>query len=48
MVKCLSEDTFRKFMKTKGKTGGQHKFSRVLKGSMLQDWQAFLAKENIT
>ena len=48
MVKVLSEDTFMKFMKAKGKIGGQHKFPRVLKGSMLQDWQAFLAKENIT
>ena len=47
MVKVLSEDTFMKFMKAKGKIGGQHKFPRVLKGTMLQDWQEFLAKENI-
>jgi hypothetical protein len=47
MVKVLSEATFMKFMKAKGKIGGQHKFPRVLKGTMLQDWQEFLAKENI-
>jgi hypothetical protein len=33
-------------MKSKGKLGGQHKFPRVLKGEMLQDWQAFLKKNN--
>ncbi len=46
----LSEDVFMNFMKSKGKVGGQHKFPRVLKGRMLEDWQAFLAKrqpENI-
>lgn len=47
MVKVLSEDTFMKFMKLKGKEGGQHKFPRVLKGKMLQDWQDFLKSENI-
>lgn len=40
----LSEDVFMDFMKAKGKVGGQHKFPRVLKGSMLEDWQVFLAK----
>ncbi|MEO6870257.1 MAG: GH3 auxin-responsive promoter family protein [Ginsengibacter sp.] len=40
----LGEDVFMNFMKSKGKVGGQHKFPRVLKGSMLEDWQAFLAK----
>jgi hypothetical protein len=29
-------------MRLKGKIGGQHKFPRVLKGKMLQDWQKFL------
>ena len=29
-------------LKDKGKIGGQHKFPRVLKGSMLKDWQSFL------
>ncbi len=38
----LSEDTFMNFMKAKGKVGGQHKFPRVLKGKMLEDWHKFL------
>lgn len=38
----LSEDQFMEFMKSKGKMGGQHKFPRVLKGSLLKDWQEFL------
>jgi hypothetical protein len=46
-VKVLSEEVFFNFMKSKGKLGGQHKFPRVLKGKMLEDWTAFLLKENI-
>jgi hypothetical protein len=30
-------------MEMKGKLGGQHKFPRVMKGTMLQDWQQFVA-----
>jgi len=41
-VDVLSEQTFMDFMKTKGKMGGQHKFPRVLKGKMQEDWQNFL------
>ncbi len=41
-VTALSEDTFMNFMKSKGKVGGQHKFPRVLKGRMLEDWNKFL------
>jgi len=41
-VKVLSEDKFMDFMRLKGKIGGQHKFPRVLKGKMLQDWQQYL------
>ena len=41
-VDVLSEQTFLNFMKAKGKLGGQHKFPRVLKGKMLEDWQKFL------
>ena len=29
----------------KGKIGGQHKFPRVLKGSLLEDWKSFLQKD---
>ncbi|MEO6722021.1 MAG: GH3 auxin-responsive promoter family protein [Ferruginibacter sp.] len=42
IVTVLPEDTFMQFMKTKGKIGGQHKFPRVLKGKMLEEWQNFL------
>ena len=42
MVKVLPIKTFMDFMKAKGKIGGQHKFPRVLKGAMLDDWQNFL------
>ncbi len=44
-LEVLSERQFMDFMEAKGKVGGQHKFPRVLKGKMLEDWQAFLAKE---
>jgi hypothetical protein len=43
-VNVLSENTFMEFMQSKGKMGGQHKFPRVLKGKMLEDWKTFLAK----
>jgi hypothetical protein len=46
-VDVLSEQTFMNFMKTKGKLGGQHKFPRVLKGKMLEDWQKFLMNVSI-
>jgi hypothetical protein len=42
IVTVLSEETFMDFMKSKGKIGGQHKFPRVLKGKMLEDWRKFL------
>jgi len=41
-VDVLSEKEFMYFMNQKGKIGGQHKFPRVLKGKMLEDWQLFL------
>ena len=41
-VDVLSEKEFMDFMNLKGKIGGQHKFPRVLKGKMLEDWQLFL------
>jgi len=41
----LSEEQFMEFMKAKGKVGGQHKFPRVLKGKMLEDWKKFLKGE---
>jgi hypothetical protein len=42
LITVLTENTFLEFMRSKGKVGGQHKFPRVLKGKMLEDWQKFL------
>jgi hypothetical protein len=42
-LEVLPEETFMRFMERKGKIGGQHKFPRVLKGKMLEDWNRFLA-----
>ena len=42
IVTILSENIFMEFMRSKGKVGSQHKFPRVLKGKMLEDWQKFL------
>ncbi len=41
----LPEDRFMGFMEAKGKVGGQHKFPRVLKGKMLEDWNKYLKGE---
>ena len=45
LLDILPEEQFMNFMKAKGKIGGQHKFPRVLKGKMLEDWQKFLKGE---
>jgi hypothetical protein len=39
----LPERSFLEFMQLKGKVGGQHKFPRVLKGKILEDWQHFIS-----
>ncbi len=38
----LPESKFMDFMRAKGKIGGQHKFPRVMKGKMYEDWLRFL------
>jgi len=43
----LPEQSFMEFMRLKGKIGGQHKFPRVLKGKMLEDWQKFITSGTI-
>jgi hypothetical protein len=48
MVDVMPEYRFMDFMKAKGKQGGQHKFPRVLKGKMLEDWQKFLKGEAVS
>ena len=42
-VKVLSEEVFMDFLKSKGKLGGQHKFPRVLKGKLYEEWKAFIS-----
>lgn len=46
-IEVLPEKIFMDFMNAKGKVGGQHKFPRVLKGKVLEDWQGFLEQEKI-
>lgn len=46
-VTVLPADIFYKWMETKGKMGGQHKFPRVLRKTMLSDWETFLHEEGI-
>jgi len=47
ILDVLPEKTFMDFMASKGKVGGQHKFPRVLKGKMLEDWQNFTGTNRI-
>ncbi len=48
LVTVLPEHTFMDFMRHKGKIGGQHKFPRVLKGKMLEEWKEFLKYELVS
>lgn len=41
-VKVLPDSAFIDFMATKGKLGSAHKFPRVLKGTLLKEWQTFI------
>jgi hypothetical protein len=42
-ITVLKENVFMDFMSSKGKVGGQHKFPRVIKGELLNDWKKFIA-----
>jgi len=42
-LEVLPEEKFMKFMELKGKLGSQHKFPRVMKGKMLEEWTQFLS-----
>jgi hypothetical protein len=46
-LEVLPESKFMDFMRAKGKIGGQHKFPRVMKGKMLEEWQRFLETGSI-
>ena len=41
-VQVLPEKIFMDFMEIKGKVGGQHKFPRVLSGTLLEEWKTFI------
>jgi hypothetical protein len=43
LITVLKESVFMDFMSSKGKVGGQHKFPRVIKGSVLEEWKKFIA-----
>lgn len=43
-VSVLKESAFMHFLESKGKIGGQHKFPRVLRGAMLNEWKLFISK----
>lgn len=43
----LPEQTFLQFLEMKGKVGGQHKFPRVLKGKIYEDWLKYLKTEGL-
>ncbi len=45
-VDVLPEKVFLEFMEKKGKLGGQHKFPRVIKGGLYEEWKGFL-KSNV-
>ena len=46
-LEVLPEEKFLKFMGLKGKLGSQHKFPRVMKGKMLDEWNKFLETGSI-
>jgi hypothetical protein len=42
-ITVLKEEVFLAFLKARGKVGGQHKFPRVLKGALLEEWKLFIS-----
>jgi hypothetical protein len=46
-LEVLPEAKFMEFMRKKGKMGGQHKFPRVMKGKMYEEWMRFLETGSI-
>jgi predicted house-cleaning noncanonical NTP pyrophosphatase (MazG superfamily) len=45
LVKVLPSEIFYKWMKLKGKEGGQNKFPRVLKKAQYEEWENFVSAE---
>jgi len=48
LVHLLPVSLFYKWMKLKGKEGGQNKFPRVMKKKQLEEWEAFLEAEGFS
>jgi len=46
IIDVFPHKTFMGFMNHKGKLGSQHKFPRVMKGKMLEDWVSYLNNHN--
>ena len=46
-IEVMTEDKFMKFLELKGKLGSQHKFPRVMKGKMLDEWEKYLKEGNL-
>lgn len=46
-VKVLPTSVFYKWMKMKGKEGGQNKFPRVMNKSLFEEWENFVNKESL-
>lgn len=46
-LEVLPEQKFLRFMELKGKLGSQHKFPRVMKGKVLDEWDRFLKTGSI-
>jgi len=47
LLKKLPEEKFMHFLELKGKIGGQHKFPRVMKGKMYEDWMKYLTTGSV-
>jgi hypothetical protein len=47
-LNVLPVSKFMEFMQLKGKIGGQHKFPRVMKGKMFEDWRRFIETGSIS
>ena len=46
VVDVLPTSTFYDYLASKGKSGGQHKFPRVVKNAQFEDWRGFLASRS--
>lgn len=47
-INVLPVEQFYKFLKSKGKEGGQNKFPRVIKKNQLEEWENFLKEQGLS